>query len=123
MAVVITTTGISLWNNVVRSRGVTQPSEIQLQQFLRQDPEGASAETNSLLKFLEKGDELVLLHTEDENAKLSASVLGNYFSDKGYDVRLVPLNLRGKREDLETRILRNFVDVLIGEIERAQRHG
>lgn len=120
MAVVLTTSGISLWTNAVRSLKVDQPSRDQLGRFLSQKPDEASAETNSLLKFLHRGDEIVFLHTEDERAKLCAEVLMDFLK-KEYDVRLVPLNLKGRREDLETHLIRNFVDVLISEIEKARR--
>jgi putative CRISPR-associated protein (TIGR02619 family) len=121
---ILTTTGISLALNTARSVGVAKPSDDQIRQYLRADPNRASAEINALLRFAQADDRLVLLHTDTVEAERCAGLLQEFLVDRGFkNVRLIKLELQDEEQHLETRGLRNLVGALISEIERAQRAG
>ncbi|NJP05128.1 MAG: putative CRISPR-associated protein [Chloroflexaceae bacterium] len=122
MKTILTTTGISLLSNTKRTYSTETPTEDQMRQYLRTEPERASAETNSLLKFTEPRDEIVLLHTDTDEARCCAMLIQQFLKGKEYnDVRLVELQIADDERHLESRGLRNLVNSLITEIERAQK--
>ncbi len=122
MATILTTTGLSLYQNAQREYQTNQPTDDQMRQYLRTNPDRASSEANSLLKFAKPDDDLVLLHTQTPDAIRCASLLRDYFYDKGYKrTRLVQLEFKGDAQHIETTGLRSLIDTLINEIEGAQR--
>lgn len=93
-----------------------------MRQYLRIKPESASAEANSLLQIVQSGDHLVFLCTETPNAQRCAELLKEFFSHRGFNhVEIVKLQFQEKEEHIETQGLRNLVNTLISEIEKAQR--
>ena len=122
MATILTTTGLSLYQNAKREYQTNQPTDDQMRQYLRTNPDRASSEANSLLKFAKPDDDLVLLHTQTPDAIRCTSLLHDYFSSKGYKrIRLVQLEFKGDAQHIETTGLRSLIDALINEIEGAQR--
>jgi putative CRISPR-associated protein (TIGR02619 family) len=122
MSTILTTTGLSLYQNAKREYQTNQPTDDQMRQYLRTNPDRASSEANSLLKFAKPDDDLVLLHTQTLDAIRCASLLRDYFSSKGYKhTRLVQLEFKGDAQHIETTGLRSLIDTLINEIEGAQR--
>lgn len=123
MTTIITTTGISLYNNTKRETGQQQPADNVMRQFLRREPEKAAAEVKSLLQIALHDDHLVLLHTGTLEAERCAKLLQEFFlNDQGYKyVRLIKLEFQEDEAHIETHGIRNFVDTLIEEIEKAQK--
>src|SRR5258708_38558661 len=120
MATIITTTGISLYYNT--NKKYPSPTDDQMRQYLRTEPESASAEANSLLQIAQPDDHLVLLCTETSNAKKCAELLKEVFTNRGFKyVQAVELQFQEKEEHIETQGLRNLVNTLIDEIEKARR--
>ena len=125
MTTIITTTGISLHTNTDRNFA-KKPTDDQMRQYLRMNPERASAEVNSLLQIAEPGDHLVFLHTATAEAERCAQLLKEFFENKGYNhshIRLVPLQFQEDEQHIESLGLRNLVNAVIAEIETAQRAG
>ena len=125
MTTIITTTGISLYANTDKNV-VKNPSDDQMRQYLRMHPERASAEANSLLQIAEPGDHLVFLHTATAQAERCAKLLKEFFENEGYNhshIRLVPLQFQEDEQYIESLGLRNLVNTVIAEIEKAQRSG
>ncbi len=124
MTTILTTTGISLYQNTKRTQNTNVPTDDQMRQYLRQTPQAASSEAKSLLQIAELDDYLVLLHTQTSEAVTCAILLRDYFQEKGYKhVNIVPLEFHGDAKHIETTGLRNLVNTLINEIEKAQRQG
>lgn len=125
MTTIITTTGISLYNNTDRNYA-KNPTDDQMRHYLRMSPEKASAEVHSLLQIAESGDHLVFLHTATDKAKRCAQLLQEFFEkrgDKYSHIRLVPLQFQEDEHHIESLGLRNLVDAVIMELEKAQRSG
>ncbi len=125
MTTILTTTGISLHLNTSREYKTVQPTDDQMRQFLRVKPEAASAEANSLIQIAEPDDNLVLLHTETPEAVKCAKLLKEFFiNDRGFkhEPSLVKLEFQDDEKHIETQGLRNLVNTLIDEIEKAQRN-
>ena len=125
MTTIITTTGISLYINTDRNVA-KNPTDDQMRQYLRINPEKASAEANSLLQIAEPGDRLVFLHTATVEAGKCAQLLKEFFEKKGYNhnhIRLVPLQFQEDEQHIKSLGLRNLVNAVITEIEKAQRSG
>ena len=125
MTTIITTTGISLYSNTGRDVA-KNPTDDQMRQYLRMNPERASAEANSLLQIAEPGDHLVFLHTATAEAERCAQLLKEFFEKKGYNrnhIRLVPLQFQEDEQHIKSLGLRNLVNAVITEIEKAKRSG
>lgn len=125
MATILTTTGISLYTNTKRAIGGEQPTDDDMRQHLRLNPNQASAEANSLLQISKDNDHLILLHTEQTEAVRCARLLEEYFRNRGgyQQVRLVPLTFQSDPKQIETTGLRDLINAFISEIEKAQRDG
>ncbi len=123
MTTILTTTGISLYLNTKKTLTAGAiPTDDQMRQYLRQMPQTASSEANSLLQIAKLDDSLVLLHTQTLNAIRCVNLLGDYFRDEGYKhTRLVPLEFQDDAKHIETTGLRNLLDTLIKEIGEAQK--
>ncbi len=122
MTTIITTTGISLLQNTGRKFDIKTPSDDQMRQYLRTDPDRASAETNSLLKFAQVDDQIVLLHTDTPDALNCARLIRDFLEKQEYKfIRLSELKLEEDEQQLESRGLRNLVNTLITEVEQAQK--
>lgn len=121
MRTIITTTGISLYFNTKRKHSAA-PTEEQMRDYLHAEPQAASAEANSLLQFAQLDDNLVFLHTETVEAHRCATLLEAFFHHKGFKhIRIVALQFQEDEKHIETHGLRNLVDTLIDEVEKAQR--
>lgn len=122
MTTILTTTGISLAINTSKKHNVKEPTDDQMRQYLRSEPECASAEANSLLQIAHSEDHLVFLHTSTPEAEKCATLLKDFFiNSRGFQhIRLVPLKFQDDAAHIETWGIRNLVDTLIQEIEHAQ---
>jgi putative CRISPR-associated protein (TIGR02619 family) len=124
MTTILTTTGISLYINARREHKTDAPTDDQMRQYLRTKPEDASAEAKSLLQMAQEEDFLVFLHTETPEAITCARLLKEFFHNRGFKhVELVQLEFQDDEKHIETRGLRNLVNKLIDEIEKARRRG
>lgn len=125
MTTILTTTGISLKINTSRKYDVKEPTDDQIRQYLRTQPEQASAEANSLLQIASLDDQLVLFHTSTSEAERCARLLQEFFiNDKGFKhVRLTKLEFQDDEKHIETLGIRNLINALIDEIEKAQKNG
>jgi putative CRISPR-associated protein (TIGR02619 family) len=122
MTTILTTTGISLYNNTKRNSKTDPPSDDLMRQYLRMNPFKASSEANSLQHMAKPEDHLVLLHTLTPEAVICVNLLLEYFRNEGYKhVRNVPLEFQDDPKHIETTGLRSLVDALISEIEDAQK--
>lgn len=120
MKTIITTAGISLYNYTKKK--YPAPTESQLREILHADPKRASAEANSILRIAQPEDNLVLLHTETPEAKRCADLLEEFFNHKGFKhVQVIGLQFQEDEKHIETYGLRNLVDTLIAEVDKAQR--
>jgi putative CRISPR-associated protein (TIGR02619 family) len=124
MTTILTTTGISLYMNTGKVHSTKTPTEDQMRQHLRGNPKRASSEANSLLQMSNPGDHLVLLHTQTPEAIQCAELLHDYFSNGGYKhVKVVPLEFQSDPKHIETTGLRNLIDTIIDQIQKAERQG
>jgi len=125
MKTIITTTGTSLLSNASRElkKKQTEVTDDELRHFFeRVGVENACAETNSLLKIAKQDDEIVLLFTKTTEGERCCQQIEKYLNTKGWKrVRRRQLTLEQKEEQFERQGLRHLVDVLIEEIEQAQR--
>ncbi len=122
MTTILTTTGISLYLNTGRECKTPSPTDDQMRQYLRTKPEAASAEANSLLQIAQTDDQLVFLRTETQEAQRCANLLEEFFHNRGFKhIRIVELQFQDDEKHIETHGLRNLVNTLIDEIEKAQR--
>jgi len=118
-SVILTTVGTSLLSNAKRD-GLVSDQEIL--RYLAQDPKKASAETNSLLRVLQPGDEIVLLHSATEEGRKAAQLLQEYWRQQGVACSLVEIaGLAYEARGFVDFGLKNFVRTLAGEIRKAAR--
>lgn len=126
MTTILTTTGLSLYFNTRNKVTSHPPTDEQMLQYLKENPVGACAETNSLLQIIHPDDYLVFLHTETPEATRCANLLKDYFIKergfKPFQVKVRQLRFSTDEKDLETQGLRNLVNTLIDEVETAQRN-
>jgi putative CRISPR-associated protein (TIGR02619 family) len=125
MSVIITTTGLSLCYKTRKKFKVEHPTDGQLKQCLQEDPADVSAEANSLLQFAQKDDQLILLHTDTPEAEQCAQILKHFFiHNKGFkETRLVKLAFQDNEAHIEAHGIRDLVNVLIDEIDKAKDKG
>ncbi|HIK11560.1 MAG TPA: putative CRISPR-associated protein [Oscillatoriaceae cyanobacterium M33_DOE_052] len=125
MKTIITTTGTSLIGNVARHLKKEQKSvtDDELRHIFEQlQPAEASAETNSLLKIGTPEDEVVLLYTNTELGERCAKQVEFYLKGQGWqNTRSRKLSLEQDEAQFERKGLRELVDVLVDEIEKAER--
>lgn len=124
MTTILTTTGISLFINTSRKYSIKEPTDDQMRQYLRMEPERASAEAHSLLQIAQPDDHIVLLHTDTLEARTCAELLRDFFDKRGFKhIRLVALQFQEDERHIETLGLRNLVNTLIDEVEKAYKNG
>ncbi len=126
MTTILTTTGTSLLSNAVKA--LSKPSKDLTDEALHEYtvtnlPEEVSAETNSLLKIAQKSDEIVLLHTDTPEGKRCANVLDKYLRNRDWLVRLREIPIKHDEAHFERQGLRSLVNILIEEINNAERQG
>ncbi len=126
MRKIITTTGTSLLTNAARKLNKKPASTVtdrELHLFWQQvGASAASAETNSLLKIARPDEEIVLLYTSTEDGERCAGEVQRYLqSQKWSNVRLRKLPLEQNEAQFERHGLRELVNILIDEINTAQR--
>src|SRR6266699_3756050 len=122
MTTILTTTGISLFTNTGRKLDTQEPTDDQMRQYLRMEPERASAEANSLLQIAQFNDQIVLLHTDTVEARKCAELLQEFFDNRGFKhIRLIALQFQEDEQHIETLGIRNLVNTLIDEVEKARR--
>lgn len=103
-----------------RRDGLVQDGEIL--EYLKHDPKKASAETNSLLRVLQAGDEIVLLHSDTFEGARAAELLEQYWQQQGVPCRRVRIpGLAYEAQGFVDYGLKNFVRTLAGEIRKAAR--
>ncbi|MCS7008993.1 MAG: putative CRISPR-associated protein, partial [Chthoniobacterales bacterium] len=117
--VILTTVGTSLLINARRD-GLVQDGEIL--EYLKQDPQKASAETNSLSRILQPGDEIVLLHSDTPEGARAAELLEQYWEEQKIPcVRVRIPGLAYEARGFVNHGLKNLVRTLAGEIRKARR--
>src|SRR2546430_1470817 len=124
MKTIITTTGISLLNNARRLLHTDSPTDEQVKELLRNQPEVASAEVNSLRQIAQHDDHLIFLRTETPIAERCMNLLREFFIEYGYkpyQVEVKELQFQDDEYHMETLGLRNLVNTIIYEVEKAQR--
>ena len=125
MRTILTTTGTSLLTNAARElkKRPNQVSDQELTQYFKQfGASEASAETNSLLKIVTPEDEVVLLYTTTPEGDRCAKQVQKYLNNEGWkNLRLRQLPLEQNEAQFERHGLRELVDILIDEINQAQR--
>jgi putative CRISPR-associated protein (TIGR02619 family) len=122
MTTILTTTGISLFTNTGRKLDTQEPTDDQMRQYLRMEPERASAEANSLLQIAQFNDQIVLLHTDTVEARKCAELLQEFFGNRGFKhIRLIALQFQEDEQHIETLGIRNLVNTLIDEVEKARK--
>ncbi len=125
MRTILTTVGTSLLTNSARILAPETPTDEQIAHYLRTaDPEKASAETNSLSRILQDGDQIIFLHSDTEEGARCAQLLKNHYEQKGYrtEMRLVP-DLKYTERRFQQRGLRSLVNILAEQIAKAQKGG
>ena len=118
---IISTVGTSLLGNIknprYNPRNLTDFSE-----FLRAEPQKASAEGNALSRLTQAGDELVFLHSDTEDGQTCSASLAEFFAAQGYKTRSERvIGLSYNEKGFVQRGLRQFVRLLAQEIRQAQR--
>lgn len=125
MRTILTTVGTSLLTNSAKSLNTETPTDEQIAHYLRTtDPEKASAETNSLSRILQKGDQIIFLHSDTEEGARCARLLKNHYAQEGYrtEIQLVP-DLKYTERRFQQRGLRSLVNILAEQIAKAQKEG
>lgn len=123
MTTILTTTGISLFINTGRKLDIKEPTDDQMWHYLLVEPKQASAEANSLLQIAQPDDSIVFLHTDTQRARRCVKLLQDFFTKEGFKhVRSVSLQFQEDEQHIETLGLRNLIETLINEVERAQKN-
>jgi len=124
MRTIITTTGISLLSNAARElkKQSLQITDEELRLYLSKvGASEASAETNSLLKIATLDDQVVLLYTTTPEGERCAKEVENYLQNRGWSkIRRRQLPLEKNESQFERYGLRELVNILIDEINKAQ---
>lgn len=126
MTTIITTTGLSIYFRARNEYKTGAPTEAQMRQLLQKQPEKVSAEVNSLQKIAKKDDHLIFLHTDTAPAKQCIDILRDFFIDKGFkpfQIEVKKLQFYDDEYHMETQGMRNLINTMIDEIEKAQRGG
>jgi putative CRISPR-associated protein (TIGR02619 family) len=126
MNTILTTTGTSLLGNASKALKKTakELTDSDLIQFFKiAGPTAACAETNSLLKIATPDNEIVLLYTTTVDGERCAKEVKRYLKSNNWsNVRLRQLPLEQNEAQFERSGLRALVNILVEEIEKAQRH-
>ncbi|SHH26771.1 CRISPR-associated protein, APE2256 family [Thermosyntropha lipolytica DSM 11003] len=122
MRKILCTVGTSLLTNCRREGGENQ-EEFFLLSFIEKKGEAlASAETNSLSRILEPGDQIVFLYSQTREGKICADTLQSYYEKKGVKSRIKEIdNLSYAHSTFATRGLKSLIDTLIEEIRLSRR--
>lgn len=126
MSTIITTTGTSLLSNTARALNKKnhEVTDDELRHYFEQvGAVKASAETNSLPKIASSEDNIVMLYTATPEGERCAKQIENYLKNKmkWKNIRPRKLHLQQNEAQFESSGLRDLVDVLIDEINKAQR--
>lgn len=116
--VILTTVGTSLLMNARREEWV---SDEEILAYLERDPTAASAETNSLLGIWQRGDEVVLLHSDTEEGARAADLVRRYWERKGLCSVVRIEGLAYEAQGFVDYGLKNFVQALALEIRKAKK--
>ncbi len=125
MRAILTTVGTSLLNNARRASGKQELNETELIHYLRgEKPAKASAETNSLSHLIEKGDRIVLIHSQTEEGRQCAQILAKFYRSEGYQVETVEIaHLNYTESQFKVRGLRSLVIALADQIRIHRNRG
>jgi putative CRISPR-associated protein (TIGR02619 family) len=125
---VLTTTGTSLLGNAARvlnkpNKPAKALTDNDLIHFLKTEgPATACAETNSLSKIATPADEIVLLYTNTVDGERCVKEIHRYLKSSAWsNVRLQKLLLEQNEAQFERSGLRALANILIEEINQAQR--
>jgi putative CRISPR-associated protein (TIGR02619 family) len=117
--VILTTVGTSLLTNAKKALK-ENPTDQDILNYLQADPQKACAETNSLSRILQAGDEIVLLYSATEEGRKAAHLLHQYFLQANVPCGLVEIGgLAYEARGFVDFGLKNFVRTLAGEIRKA----
>lgn len=125
MRAIITTVGTSLLNNARRTSGKSYLNEAELIHYLQgADPVKASAETNSLSHLIQKGDRIVLLHSQTEEGKQCAEILAKFYRKEGFQAETAEITyLNYTESQFKVRGLRSLVITLAYQIRVHRNRG
>lgn len=125
MRTILTTTGTSLLGQAVRLLGKnsSEITESDLAHvFEQKNLEQACAETNSLSKIADSRDRIILLYTSTAEGELCAKAVANKLKKEDWNnVELQQLQLADDEAQFERKGLRELVNTLIEQINKAQR--
>lgn len=125
MQTIICTVGTSLLSNASREIKSQVTREV-LQGFISQaGEERASAETNSLKRILQDGDEVVFMYSETEEGALCAEALASYYqNNRKINARTRQVSgLSYAHRSFAMKGLKQLVDDIIDEIRKARSSG
>ncbi len=117
-SVILTTVGTSLLGNAKRE-GLEDEKAVLA--YLERSPHAACAETNSLLGIWQKGDEVVLLHSDTEEGRRCAELIAHFWKSKGACSQVRIEGLTYEAQGFVDYGLKHFVQTLAGEIRNAAR--
>lgn len=121
--VFLTTVGTSLLGNLERA-SIGKEDLSAVLEFLRADPAKASAETNSLLRLLKKGDRVELLHSDTADGRWCAERVAAYLREQGLPAELFAVKgLAYEARGFVDYGLRQFVQLLAERIREVHRQG
>lgn len=122
MRKILCTVGTSLLANCRREGGLDIDRE-KLLAFIRAKGEAyACAETNSLSRIMEAGDQVVFLYSQTEEGSLCADVLQRYYEKKGVSSKTQEIkDLNYTHHTFARQGLKSFIDTLIKEIRLSRR--
>lgn len=125
MRTILVTVGTSLLSNATRDLKVDKVDEQELANYLRHnDPERASAETNSLSRLLRAGDRIIFLHSQTEEGQRCARALARHYKSQGHHTELCEVaDLAYAERRFKMRGLRSLVATTIELIRQERAHG
>lgn len=121
MKTIISLVGTSLKNNFNRENIGKRPTPEALAHFAKSDRKTSSAEMNTLDRLhLHDEDNVVLLHSDTEDGRLCGASLKTAL---GKNCSMVQISKLDYDHKTFKKGLRNLVDTLIDQIEKAQKDG
>lgn len=114
---ILCTVGTSLLTNLRRSGGQNSNISDLLSFIQRQGDRLASAETNSLSRIIDTGDEICLLYSHTEEGRICAEALQQYYNSQGIKAEIKEIaSLNYAHHTFASEGLKSLINSLIYEI-------